>query len=70
MMSMEAYADYRRTGLPDIDKNGDLAMGDYPFPLRYRYPQTEMSNNSEKYQKAIIRLDQGDTEFSKMWLLK
>jgi len=70
MMETEAYADYRRTRLPAIDQNGDLPMGDYPFPLRFRYPQTEMNNNSEKYQEAIGRLDQGDTELSKMWLLQ
>jgi hypothetical protein len=70
MMPVEAYADYRRTRLPDIDQNGDLPLGDYKLPLRFRYPQTELNNNAEKYQEAIGRLDQGDTEFSKMWLLQ
>lgn len=70
MMEVEAYADYRRTQLPAIDQNGDLPLGDYSFPLRFRYPQTEMNNNSDKYQEAVGRLDQGDTELSKMWLLQ
>jgi hypothetical protein len=70
MMSTEAYLDYRRTRLPAIDQNGDLSMGDYPYPIRFRYPQTEMNNNSKNYQEAIGKLDQGDTELSKMWLLQ
>jgi len=70
MMGVEAYVDYRRTGLPEMDQNGDLPMGNYPFPLRFRYPETEMNNNAQNYQDAIGRLDKGDTELSKMWLLQ
>jgi hypothetical protein len=70
MMGVEAYSDFRRTRLPAIELNGELINGLHPFPLRFRYPQTEMSNNAENYQIAIGRLDLGDTEFSKMWLLQ
>jgi len=70
MMGTEAYADYRRTRLPFIELNGNLSSGLYPFPLRFRYPETEFNNNAENYQNAIGKLDQGDTEFSTMWLLQ
>jgi hypothetical protein len=70
MMGTEAYADYRRTRLPFIELNGNLSSGLYKFPLRFRYPETELNNNAENYQIAIGRLDKGDTEFSKMWLLQ
>jgi hypothetical protein len=41
-----------------------------PFPLRYRYPESEFKNNSANYQAAISKLDKGDNEFSKMWLVQ
>ena len=70
LMGLESYADYRRTRTPNIEANGDLNPLVNPFPLRYRYPQTEFKNNAENYQIAIGKLDRGDTEFSKMWLIK
>jgi hypothetical protein len=73
MMGVESYSDYRRTNLPAIMKNAYLLTGQpggYQFPLRFRYPQTEMNNNAANYQEAIARLDKGDTEFSKMWLVQ
>jgi len=70
MMGVEAYTDYRRTRLPYMELNGDLASGIYKFPLRFRYPQTEMNDNAQQYQAAIAKLDLGDTEFSHMWLLQ
>ena len=70
MMGAEAYSDFRRTRLPAIELNGSLASGIYKFPLRFRYPQTELANNAQNYQSAVSRLDKGDTEFSKMWLIQ
>nr|WP_199078592.1 SusD/RagB family nutrient-binding outer membrane lipoprotein [Pedobacter sp. ASV19] len=70
MMGLESYADYRRTRLPYLEANGELDPTITPFPLRYRYPQTELKNNASNYQEAVRRLDKGDTEFSKMWLMQ
>jgi len=70
MMGVESYADFRRTKLPAIDKNAYLGTGGYVFPLRFRYPQDEMNKNAANYQAAIAKLDKGDTEFSKMWLMQ
>lgn len=70
MMANESYADYRRTRIPYMEANGELKLTVNPFPLRYRYPESEMKNNAENYQTAIGRLNQGDTEFSKMWLVQ
>ena len=70
MMGVEAYTDYRRTRLPFIELNGELVSGIHKFPLRYRYPQTEMNDNAQQYQIAVGKLDLGDTEFSKIWLLQ
>ncbi|MCE1198579.1 MAG: SusD/RagB family nutrient-binding outer membrane lipoprotein [Marinilabiliales bacterium] len=70
LMGVEAYADHRRTRLPAFELNGELSNGLHAFPLRFRYPESEMNNNSANYNAAIAKLDQGDTEYSKMWLLK
>jgi len=70
LMGVEAYADHRRTRLPAWETNGELINGLHPFPLRFRYPETEMANNATNYQTAIGKLDKGDTEFSKMWLIQ
>ena len=65
LMGVEAYADHRRTRLPAFETNGELINGLHPFPLRFRYPETELANNAANYQTAIAKLDKGDTEFSK-----
>lgn len=70
LMGVEAYADHRRTRLPAFETNGELINGLHPFPLRFRYPETELANNAANYQAAIAKLDKGDTEFSKMWLIQ
>lgn len=70
MMGIESYVDYRRTKMPYMDKNGVLNPAINPFPIRYRYPETEFKNNSANYQTAVGKLDKGDTEFSKMWLMQ
>lgn len=70
MMGIESYADYRRTRVPFLENNGALSSTVNLFPLRYRYPESEFKNNSGNYQIAVGRLDKGDIEFSKMWLVQ
>jgi len=70
MMGIESFADYRRTRVPYLETNGALNTTVNPFPLRYRYPESEFKNNLANYQTAVGRLDKGDIEFSKMWLLQ
>jgi hypothetical protein len=70
MMGVESYADYRRSRVPYLENNGVLNATLNPFPLRYRYPESEFKNNSANYQAAISKLDKGDNEFSKMWLVQ
>lgn len=70
MMGVESYADYRRTRVPYLENNGALVSSINPFPLRYRYPESEFKNNAGNYQIAIGKLDKGDNELSKMWLVQ
>jgi len=68
-VASESYLDLRRTKLPNIFKNGNLAT--YTFPLRYRYPGNESGQNREAYDMGVATLSPAvDDEFSKMWLLQ
>ncbi len=69
LVSAETYLDIRRTGLPNIFKNGNLST--YEFPLRYRYPGGELGQNKDAYDAGVSSLSPAvDDEFSKMWLLQ
>jgi len=68
-VASEAYLDLRRTQLPNIFKNGNLASN--PFPVRYRYPGNELGQNKNAYDKGVATLVPAvDDEFSKIWLLQ
>jgi|WetSurMetagenome_2_1015567.scaffolds.fasta_scaffold06355_2 hypothetical protein len=68
-VASEAYLDLRRTKLPDIFHNGQLAT--FTFPLRYRYPGNELGQNRNAYDLGVATLSPAvDDEFSKIWLLQ
>lgn len=68
-VTTETYLDMRRTQLPDIFDNGNLA--NYAFPLRYRYPGNELGQNKDAYDAGVKALSPAvDDEYSKMWLLQ
>ncbi len=68
-LASEAYLDLRRTQLPDIFDNGNLATN--PFPFRYRYPGNELGQNKDAYDQGVATLSPAvDDEFSKIWLLQ
>ncbi len=51
----EAYAEYRRTGFPDISPATNPLGGDGSIPGRSRYPILEVSANAGSYQDALSR---------------
>lgn len=63
----EAYANWRRTGFPElvpVNFPGNRSGGE--IPRRYLYPVPEQQNNASNYQEAINR--QGPDEFmTRMW---
>src|SRR5690554_2796743 len=72
----EAWADWRRTGLPDFSVG---TKGLRPaMPLRYQYGGNEISRNNQNYREAIDRYEQtqftaqdgNDSSWSKFWLLQ
>jgi Starch-binding associating with outer membrane len=68
-VGVEGYLDFRRTRLPASRDAAMPALIVDKFPLRWRYPTPEISNNAAKVAEAVAR--QGaDDQFTKMWLLK
>ena len=60
----EAWAEQRRTGLPDVPVSIDAAFNE--IPSRYTYPTIENSINRTNYEDAVSR--QGvDLLTTKIW---
>lgn len=64
----EAWTDWRRTGFPVLAPAPNAAQSG-GIPLRQRYPTTENTVNKVNYQAAVALLG-GDTNFTKMWIIK
>lgn len=64
----EAWANFRRTGYPDLPPNpfpGKTITGD--FIRRLTYPNSEISVNSENVQEAISRMGADDLDTRVWW---
>ena len=61
----QQWFEYRRTGFPVLPKN-DGMLNNQQVPVRFRYPQTTVSNNNENYQKAVTSMG-GDDINTKVW---
>ncbi len=76
----EAYMDWRRTGLPNI-QTGPYAKSSV-IPVRFVYPSNERDNNGANYNAALSGLEatdhtndvsgyvENDTPWSKPWVLQ
>ncbi len=64
---MEAYAEIRRTGYPELQEIGDPSGGetDGELPRRLRYPNSEEGLNNDNLQEAIDR--QGNNMLDNVW---
>src|SRR5690606_2092732 len=74
----EAWFDYRRTGLPDLQTGAVAKRGALPLRFYYHF-EDEISKNTANAEAAISRLEPTDykgtdvsnnSAWSKMWLLK
>ncbi len=62
----EAYAEYRRTGFPELTNYDGALIDQGIFPVRVPYPYAEFTLNKTNYDAAISR--QGaDDEFTRLW---
>lgn len=76
----EAYLDWRRTGLPDL-QTGPFALSSV-IPVRFQYPDEERNINEANYNAALSSLEttshtndvpgkyENDTPWSKPWILQ
>jgi len=63
----EAYANYRRSGYPELSPGLTDGETDGNIPRRLRYPAIEKTNNAENYNAAVARLNGGDVITARMW---
>ncbi len=63
----EAFANYRRSGFPDISPGLSDGESNGEIPRRLRYPVGERVNNRINYDEAVSRLSDGDAITSRMW---
>lgn len=69
----QAYYDYRRTGYPVLPINPETSLNfNAPdkLPVRWQYPETEISYNTENVEEAIERQYGSDEVNKLMWILK
>ncbi|MEM8585505.1 MAG: SusD/RagB family nutrient-binding outer membrane lipoprotein [Bacteroidota bacterium] len=63
----ESYANYRRSGFPDITPGFFDGESGGEIPRRLRYPISEQVNNAANYEEAVGRLDGGDVITARVW---
>jgi hypothetical protein len=63
---LEAWYDYRRTGLPELLPGPANVNGDR-VPRRFLYPSTEQSLNADNYQAAVDRLGGDNINIGAWW---
>ncbi len=66
---LEAWFDWRRTGMPDIIPGASNLNGG-KVPVRYIYPLAEQSLNGANRLKAVTAQGSTDDINTKMWLLR
>lgn len=67
---MEAYYQWRRTGVPVFATGSGVGNGGV-IPLRYQYPTSELSTNKDNYTAAVQSQYSGNDNINGvMWLLK
>ena len=68
----ESYYNWRRTGIPGFSQGGDgIGTANKQIPLRWQYPQAEITYNNANYAAAISsQYGATDDIMAKMWLIK
>ncbi len=65
MNGSEAYAEWRRTGTPDLAMGPDLVLD--RIPVRFMYPDSEQSLNASNLQAAVSRQGGGLDLVTPVW---
>ena len=61
----EGWSDWRRTGMPEVIPGPD-AVNDGMVPVRFQYPNSVKSTNSENYNAAVQSMGTDDIN-TKLW---
>ncbi len=74
-MGLEAWAEFRRTGYPELAPAIDNLSGGHITDLnrgmrRLRYPYTEKNLNKQNYEKAVAQLGGADNEATDLFWAK
>lgn len=68
---LEAYYNYRRTGIPDFAKGGSGTGNSGLIPKRFQYPGTERTTNGQNLAEALQRQFGGTDDINKeIWIIK
>ncbi|QNL51702.1 SusD/RagB family nutrient-binding outer membrane lipoprotein [Olivibacter sp. SDN3] len=68
MDEYEAWTNYRRSGFPMLEEvNYFNNVTNGTIPRRFTYPTSEASINTESYNEAVARYENGDRMTSRMW---
>jgi hypothetical protein len=65
--SIDAFAEWRRTGYPKLIPGHNLGSTNGQIPRRSGYPNDEVLLNTNNYNEAVKRMSQGDTYMSRVW---
>jgi len=67
LVGLEAWYDFRRTGLPSVIVPGPDNVNNDEVPVRFLYPDSEQTLNSENYKSAVSRIGQDDINAQGWW---
>lgn len=67
MRHYESYAEWRRTGYPQLTPGPNEGVTEGTIPRRAVYSGSERFRNPDEYASAAARLSHGDSYLSKVW---
>ncbi len=67
LVGFEAWYDFRRTGLPSVIVPGPDNVNGDRVPVRFLYPDSEQTLNSESYEQAVSQMGGNDINIKGWW---
>ncbi|WP_438425668.1 SusD/RagB family nutrient-binding outer membrane lipoprotein [Aquimarina macrocephali] len=67
LVGLEAWYDFRRTGLPSVVVPGPDNVNGDRVPVRFLYPDSEQTLNNENYEQAISQMGGNDINIKGWW---
>ncbi|WP_024771933.1 SusD/RagB family nutrient-binding outer membrane lipoprotein [Aquimarina macrocephali] len=67
LVGLEAWYDFRRTGLPSVVVPGPDNVNSDRVPVRFLYPDSEQTLNNENYEQAISQMGGNDINIKGWW---